>query len=345
MNPEIDYAAFRRFVRRQASPAEGRAVRAWLAEPANELLATYWMSQHAAELAAEAPTATEAAYDYTGRRQALHARLGLGSAVAAPRSAWGTGRRWAVAASLAAAVAAGGWLWHGQSPATTLATARFATGIGQVRQVQLPDGSTAMLNANSTLRYAAASTAATPREVWLDGEGFFQVKHLPDSRPFVVHTTAGLNVQVLGTRFTVYRRHEQARVVLLSGKVRVDFADTTRRAVLLKPGELLQARDHSRTVEHRAVAAADYADWTSGQLVFDGTTLAEVALRLEDMYGVRVVAKNPALLQRRFTGVFALGNLDRLCENLTETFHLRIVRQPNQLLLSELPGRAAVPRR
>jgi len=344
MNPEIDYAAFQRFVRGQASSSEARTVQEWLAEPGHELLATYWMNQHAAELEAEAPTAAEATYDYAGRRQALHARLGLNLA-AAPRSTWGATPRWAVAASLATAVAVGGWLWQRQSPATTLATARFATGVGQVRQVQLPDGSTAMLNASSTLRYAAARTAATPREVWLDGEGFFQVKHLPDSRPFVVHTTAGLNVQVLGTRFTVYRRHEQARVVLLSGKVRVAFADTTRRAVLLRPGELLQARDHSRTVEHRVVAAADYADWTSGQLVFDGTSLAEVALRLEDMYGVRVVAKNPALLQRRFTGVFALGNLDRLCENLTETFHLRIVRQANQLLLSELPGRAAVPRR
>jgi transmembrane sensor len=338
MNSEIDHASFQRFVRGQASPSEARAVRQWLAEPGHELLATYWMSQHAAELEAEDTTAT--AYDYASRRQALHTRLGMGASPELPATqpAWSGARRWVAAASVTAMVAAGGWLWHGQHPAAALATAHFATGVGQVRQVQLPDGSVAMLNANSTLRYAASSAAATPREVWLDGEGFFQVKHLPDSRPFVVHTTAGLDVRVLGTRFTVYRRHEQARVVLLSGKVRVDFADTTRRAVLLKPGELLRAIDHSRTVEHRAVAAADYADWTTGQLVFDGTSLAEVALRLQDLYGVTVVAKNPALLQRRFTGVFALGNLDRLCENLTESFHLRIVRRQQRLLLSELPG-------
>ena len=216
-----------------------------------------------------------------------------------------------------------------------MATTRYATPYGQVREVKLPDGSLATLNAHSTLRYAASGDVGTPREVWLEGEAYFSVKHLLNNKKFVVHTTAGFNVEVLGTKFTVYRRHEQARVVLMAGKVQVAFADTTRRTVVLKPGELLHTSDKSTVVEHRAVLTGPYADWTTNKLVFDATPLSEVALRLQDTYGVTVVTSNPALLKRRFTGVFALENLDRLCENLTETFHLRIVRQQDRLLLSE----------
>lgn len=344
MPTPIDNQAFLRYVRRASSPAEALAVRAWLVDPANEELGRYWMSQYAEELDALAPDEIENSFDYTGMRQSLHARLGLVKPrPAAP--AWQHGwQRWAAAAAVVATVTSGGWLWQGQHRAEAVAIAQYATPYGQVREVKLPDGSLATLNAHSTLRYTASGDAVTPREVWLEGEAYFSVKHLSDNKKFVVHTTAGFNVEVLGTKFTVYRRHQQARVVLMAGKVQVAFADTTRRTVVLKPGELLHTSDKSRVVEHRAVLTGPYADWTTNTLVFDATPLSEVALRLQDTYGLTVVADNPALLKRRFTGVFALENIDRLCENLTETFHLRIVRQQNRLLLSEQSA-ASHPRR
>jgi transmembrane sensor len=342
MPPEIDYQTCMRYVRRECSPAEAYAVRAWLADPANEQQAQSWMTSYANQVDESEADDIENSFDYTGMRQSLHARLGLTKPAAVPRShAW---QPWAAAAAMVATLAGGGWLWQGQHQPAAVATTSYSTPYGQTRVVQLPDGSTATLNANSKLRYAAAADAETPREVWLEGEAYFSVKHLPDNKHFVVHTTAGFNVEVLGTKFTVYRRHERARVVLLSGKVQVAFADTSRRSLVMKPGELVSTSDNSRLVEHRPVQAGSYADWTTNKLVFDATTLAEVAQRLQDTYGVTVVAANPALLKRRFTGVFAMENLDRLCENLTESFHLRIVRQDNRLLLSEQPTSSSKPR-
>ena len=331
---EITYDDYLRYLRSEATLPQARAVRRWLADPANEAQAQTWMSRYATE-AQPAPSASDP-YNYAAMRENMHAQLGRTPApqvvpLHPARPIWW---RWAAAAAVAGIAVGGGWLWQAQHQPTALATASYATPYGQTRVVQLPDGSEVTLNAHSTLRYAATADARQPREVWLDGEGFFSVKHTTDNKRFVVHTTGNFNVEVLGTKFTVYRRHEQARVVLLSGKVRVDFADQTRPDVILKPGELLQTTDNKpKAVVHKAVKAASYATWTNDQMSFDATSLAEVATRLQDTYGVEVVVADSALTQRKFTGTFPTGNLDVLCEDLAEAFHLRIERQQNRLIL------------
>lgn len=334
---EITYAACVRYVRGEATLTEARAVRAWLADPANEAQAQEWMSRYAAE--APAPVETDA-FNYAAMRENLHAHLGRAPTpqVVPMHPARSARWRWAAAAALAGLTAGAGWLWQTQHKSAALAAASYATAYGQTRVVHLPDGSEVTLNAHSTLRYAAAPDARQPREVWLDGEAFFSVKHTVDNQRFVVHTTGNFNVEVLGTKFTVYRRHEQARVVLLSGKVRVDFADHAQPDVILKPGELLQTADSKpKAVVHKAVKAASYAAWTDARMSFDATSLPDVATRLQDTYGVEVVVADSALNQRKFTGTFPIGNLDVLCEDLAEAFHLRIEHQQNRLVLSKNP--------
>jgi ferric-dicitrate binding protein FerR (iron transport regulator) len=333
---DITYEACQRYVRGEATLEEARAVRAWLADPANELQAQRWMSQHAAQPLAPPHSAAADPFNYAAMRDNLHARLGLPmptpAPVVMPAPVW---RRCAAAAALGGVVAGGGWVLYQQQRATPTEFAA-STPYGQTRTVQLPDGSEVTLNAHSSLRYAATAAASAPREVWLDGEGFFSVKHTTDNKRFVVHTTGGFNVEVLGTRFTVYRRHAQARVVLLSGKVRVAFKDQALADVILKPGELLQTTDQQpKIVVHKAVQAQAYAAFTTNELHFDATSLADLALRLQDTYGVEVVVASPALRARKFSGTFPVGDLPVLCENLSEAFHLKIERRGNQLILSE----------
>jgi len=216
-----------------------------------------------------------------------------------------------------------------------MATSSYATAYGETRIVQLPDGSEVKLNGHSTLRYTGSLLAGKTREVWLDGEGYFSIKHLPDNRRFVVHTAAGLNVEVLGTKFTVYRRHAQARVVLLSGKVRVAFADSSQ-PVTLKPGEMLERQDaQPQKIVHKAVRVARYAAWKDDKLVFDETPVAEVAAQLSDTYGIKVIVATPALNHRTVTGTFPAKELDTVLQVLEKSFKLTIKRQANQLILSE----------
>ncbi|MCI1186992.1 FecR domain-containing protein [Hymenobacter sp. DH14] len=336
MPPVITEELFQRYLAGQATPAEAEAVAAWLAEPANQQLAQPWMHQHWEALAA-APTRVPLAAeepDYDALLNSLHLKLGFGEPAPVAAPVW---RRWAAAAALAGTAAVGGWLLTQRTPAAQ----EVATAYGEVHTIKLPDGSEATLNGHSTLRYAAGWVASKPREVWLDGEGYFSVKHQPNNQRFVVHTRAGFAVEVLGTKFTVYRRRDQARVVLLSGKVRVDFDDQQRPDVILKPGELLETRDaQPQAPVHKAVRTAPYAAWKDAKLVLEETSIAELATRLQDTYGVEVVVNSPALAERRMTGTVPVSDLEVLLQALQETFHLKATREAGRIVLSELPGPA-----
>jgi transmembrane sensor len=196
-----------------------------------------------------------------------------------------------------------------------------------------------VLNGHSTLRYPAAWTPGKPREVWLDGEAYFSVQHRPDNQRFLVHTTAGFNVEVLGTKFTVSRRRDQGRVVLLSGKVRVSFHDHQHPDLILKPGQLVETREikpaQPIVTAFRAVHTAPYASWKDAELVLDETTIAELATRLQDTYGLEVVVATPELNQLKVTGTVPVSDLNVLLQSLEETFHLQATRQGNRLTLSK----------
>jgi ferric-dicitrate binding protein FerR (iron transport regulator) len=72
----------------------------------------------------------------------------------------------------------------------------------------LPDNSTVILNANSSLRYQENWEAELLREVWVDGEAFFSVVHTHNHQRFRVNVTDDLKVEVLGTEFNVKDRRK-----------------------------------------------------------------------------------------------------------------------------------------
>jgi ferric-dicitrate binding protein FerR (iron transport regulator) len=110
--------------------------------------------------------------------------------------------------------------------------------------------------------------------------------------------------------------------------------------VLLAPGELVETREVQPaqpvvTAYRKVRAASAYASWKDAQLVLDETTIAELAARLQDTYGLEVVVATPELNQRRVTGTVPVRDLNVLLQSLEEAFHLQAVRQGNRLTLTE----------
>ena len=164
----------------------------------------------------------------------------------------------------------------------------YRTAAGQTEVLRLPDGSKVVLNGNSTLRLARNWGAADSlREVWLDGEGFFDVKHFArPARRFVVHA-ARVDVEVLGTTFNVWQRRNQTKVVLQKGKVRLN-SKALPQAVLMSPGEIVELEEHQPRVVRRRVDAQLYTSWRERRIVFDGTPMPEVASFIRVRYGYQV---------------------------------------------------------
>lgn len=103
-----------------------------------------------------------------------------------------------------------------------------STSFGERKEVQLPDGTTLILNSCSRVHYPDRFTGKE-RRIELEGEGYFRVYH-NEKQPFVVDTRH-FDVRVLGTCFNIksYSSDEVVSVDVESGKVQVDLPEAMIR--------------------------------------------------------------------------------------------------------------------
>lgn len=214
-------------------------------------------------------------------------------------------------------------------------TVRAAAAYGQTRHLILPDSSQVVLNGNSRLRYAA-SWEGRPREVWLEGEAFFDVKHLRTHAGFTVHLSAGKDIQVLGTQFNVVDRQTRSCIVLKSGSIRLSLAGK-KEQVYLKPGDMVRVNGNGSEITGKQfVNPENYSSWIRGRWRLDETSLAEMLQKIEENYGVTVLVEDPKLLAKRASGSIPLSSTQAqtLIEDIANLFELRFVQKDSKLVLA-----------
>ena len=175
--------------------------------------------------------------------------------------------------------------------ATTTKPVRRQTGdADSTKNLTLPDGSTVRLTRGSKLSFPdGLLTANHRREVFLEGEAFFNITH-DASAPFYVYTRSVIT-KVLGTSFTVKTTAEARTIVAVtSGKVsvyrKIDLSDgvilTPNQQITYTPGA--DRLDRSITDQPRPLAGL--ADTT---LAFNATPMATVFRRLQTLYGISIL--------------------------------------------------------
>lgn len=203
------------------------------------------------------------------------------------------------------------------------------TAYGETHRLVLDDGTTVVVNANSIVRYQAER----PREIWLEGEAFFNVAHTHNDTPFRVHTS-DMTVNVLGTEFNVNTRHQKTDVVLRNGKVQLALQSTNEADLMMRPGDKVSYAHQDNAFQKEVVDAEAYISWTSGILVFDHTPLREVFQWMEDTYGVTVEVTDQAILSKEFTGE-VVQNQNVLLTLLEKSFGLSVAQQGNRIYLTK----------
>ncbi len=144
---------------------------------------------------------------------------------------------------------------------------------GSRSKMEFPDGTVVWINAGSTLRYPEAYMNA-PRELYLEGEAYFEVKPLA-GKPFIVHTGA-ISTQVLGTSFNIHAyEYDAVEVTVSSGKVQVNEAHETLG--LLAVNQRLEYHDNGGKVKISEVDADQYLAWHRGELILDDMDLEQAA--------------------------------------------------------------------
>lgn len=206
------------------------------------------------------------------------------------------------------------------------------TGYGERRVVTFPDHSSVTLNGNTLLRYTRSWDDDKTREVWIDGEGFFSVKHTSNHQKFLVHASNQLNVEVLGTKFNVKSRALKSEVMLTEGKVKLEMQDSKNPSVFLKPGEL--AVLSNKKLSKREVKNHQYTSWLNYTLLFDRTTLRDVAALLEDTYGLHVVFTDTTLQDRELSGEISSSDVSDILTAISQIFNLKVERKNQTVIIS-----------
>lgn len=216
----------------------------------------------------------------------------------------------------------------------------YATGFGKREQIVLPDESIITLNANSTIHYARTWRSDMPREIWLNGEAYFEVKHvavrnrLQQSDSFHVHV-GGLDLTVLGTRFNIRNRRQRTEVSLLEGSLRIVRTGTGAFVRTLRPGEaFVWDSAHLRLEEMERKPAASKS-WTHDELDLDGYSLREILNVLQDTYGYSITLQSPELAEKRMTGTIPAQNAEDILFVLKKVFNLKIEQENNHLTISQ----------
>ncbi len=213
----------------------------------------------------------------------------------------------------------------------------YTTGFGETLEVQLPDQSVVFLNANSNLSFEKDWQAASSREVWLEGEAFFEVlkKQISQNayKKFAVYTD-NVSVEVLGTQFNVNSRRTNTQVVLASGKVQL--LTDNQEAIAMEPGDLVEVSGKAgQVVKKKVTDVGMYSSWRDGKIVFDEMTLSEIPAWLSDHYGVQVDLQGNFSDDKTFSAVFQQTELATLLKVIEESFQVNINQQGNTLIITE----------
>ena len=215
----------------------------------------------------------------------------------------------------------------------------YQTAYGEMKQIILPDSSLITLNANSSIEFNEHWKKDKPREVWLNGEGYFNVRHLNKDRHrilenerFLVHTK-DLNIEVLGTSFDIRQRRGKTEVVLETGSIAVTFNDGKQQPINMKPGDIFTYHPTEHLLIKDSVSAGDYTAWKQKKLILRNPTIREITTYLEDNFGKKIIVKDEKMYNRKIEGPILFDNLDDALFILSTVLNTDIIKQDSTITL------------
>ena len=219
-------------------------------------------------------------------------------------------------------------------------------------KIILPDGTVVLLNSGTRVKYPE-SFKGTMREVYLDGEAYFDVVK-DNKRPFVVHTS-GMDIKVIGTAFNVkaYASDRQTETSLIRGSIEVTIKNRLNERIILSPSEKLVVMNEKversagegdekdvipelviqRLVYNVQDSTVEETQWMGDKLVFNNESFSDVAVMMERWYDVEIEIGDTQLRQKRLTGSFDKENIEQALEALSITNPFTFERKGDKIII------------
>lgn len=211
----------------------------------------------------------------------------------------------------------------------------LTTDKGEKARITFTDGTQVILNSSSSLRFPKEFNGPA-REVYLEGEAFFDVAH-DESHPFIVYAQEA-KIQVLGTEFNIRGWAEDSKVEVLvsDGKV---LLETTAEHLQDSKGVILTRgmRSHLRSGHRPSIPEEVEFDkillWTIGGLHFDNIPLNRVLSDLERRFNINIYLSNDGVREIPFTGTFQYAEVDEVLSVIAASMELEYTREGSEVKL------------
>ena len=203
---------------------------------------------------------------------------------------------------------------------------------GKTFQIILSDGTVVELNAGTTLKYPVNFSENQPRQVYLEGEGYFDVTHNPNHK-FIVNSN-GFNTEVLGTEFnvTAYPEDTTTETVLVEGSVAVYNELNKDEKTVLVPNELASLNNISKTVTKTTVNTDYYTSWRQGELIFRSMAFVDIVKQLERRFDVKITGVGEQLAKEKFTARFSKEKtIDQIVSYFSESYGFTYTIDKNKI--------------
>jgi transmembrane sensor len=213
----------------------------------------------------------------------------------------------------------------------------YYTQPGEIRDIQLADGSRLLLNTNTAV---SVDYQPTQRLITLHhGEVRFTVA--PDAmRPFEVKADA-LRVRALGTVFDVYRKEadsikvtvqEHAVAARIQKEISTQKPDHSSQ-VRVQAGQQLVYQGDNTLPQPTATNPTQASAWQQRRLYINDRPLGELVEELDRYRIGRIYLSDAKLKNLRVTGVFPLDNPDEVIVSVRKVLRLQETRLGSWLVL------------
>ncbi|MEE9465488.1 MAG: FecR domain-containing protein [Candidatus Neomarinimicrobiota bacterium] len=209
---------------------------------------------------------------------------------------------------------------------------------GKRSRVMLSDGSSVILDAGTTLRHPA-EFAGDVREVYLDGEGFFEVVDDADW-PFIVHA-ADAQITVLGTKFNVraWEPDQRIRVAVAEGHVALHAESTgADEGVVIHEGQGSTMLVNGQPGEPVDITLDEHLGWMNNEAVFRDVPLREVLFQVERWYDLSFELTDPSVAGERVTVYLRRNSVQDILELISSLTEMPFKRNGRVVRLGLLPA-------
>jgi len=212
----------------------------------------------------------------------------------------------------------------------------YATGIGEQRTVTLADGSTVVLNTDTSI---AVTMDKNARRVELKkGEAYFNVHH-EKARSFTVAANS-LRVTDIGTRFDVRMDADRTLVSVTEGIVEVapldhknDVIDDPAGTLRLVEGQQAIHQVDTAEINVQQFDPTQITTWQQGYLVFENDDLGSVVAELNRYFPTPLSLAQDDLAGLHFSGILQITDQKRAVRDLTALLSLRADETQSGIIL------------